>query len=378
MSFEVPFVAGPPAHLQNKYINEVTTASRAFWERSLTLKCSDWFAQHYGQTVTFLDSCTSALKVCALLLKLQPGDEVIFPSFTHVSTVLPFVEAGAKPVFVEVSPGNFCMDTAYASEAIGPQTRAIVAVNYGGWAPDYAQLRGLCERYGLKLIEDNAHGIGSKVGDQLLGTFGNWAAFSFERQKNITCHEGGALLINDDTSGSYLEQLVNLGTNRAIHERGQAAYYEWLGPGMKSSFTEWQAACLLPQFESLDILQSDRRKAWDRYYDRLSTLNKLNLIEIPPKLSPGENAHLFYLILRDPEERNALFTFLNQEGVEAPFHYFPLHLSAYGRKTGRFVGPETNTLKAGLRLLRLPLFPGITDAQQDFVISLINRFYSDR
>ncbi|WP_421898377.1 DegT/DnrJ/EryC1/StrS family aminotransferase [Marinoscillum sp.] len=376
MSFEVPFVSGPPVDLQNKYINEVVSASDSFWKKSLTTRCEDWFFNHLGGEFYFLDSCTTALRACAILLNLRPGDEIIFPSFTHVSTVIPFVMQGAVPVFVDVDGIHFCIDANKVSAAITGHTRAVVAVNYGGWAPDYMNLRDLCDQHDLKLIEDNAHGMGAGHRGHRLGTFGDYAVFSFEKQKNITCHEGGLLLINTADSPGRVERLMNLGTNRLDFERKKTPHYEWVDLGLKASFTELQAAMLLPQLEALDQITAERRDAWQWYYDRLEPYAKSGLFKIPATLNEGDNAHVFYVLLQDQVVRDQLRAHLLRQSLEAQFHYFPLHKSTYGSKVGRFVGSDEHTMIAGMTMLRLPLFQGISLAQQERVAAAVIQFFT--
>jgi len=376
MIFEVPFVSGPPTDLQNKYINEVVSASDSFWKKSLTRRCEGWFSNHLGGERYFVDSCTTALGACAILLNLRPGDEIIFPSFTHVSTVVPFVIQGAAPVFVDVEGSHFCIEADKVSEAITDRTRAVVAVNYGGWAPDYVKLRELCRQHQLKLIEDNAHGMGAVHQGCRLGTFGDYAAFSFEKQKNITCHEGGLLLINGEDSLEQVEKLMNLGTNRLDFDRNKTSHYEWVGLGLKASFTELQAAILLPQLEDLERITSDRRSAWRRYHDQLMPYADKGFFSVPPVLKEGDNAHLFYLILDDQSIRDQLRAYLNAQSIEAQFHYFPLHRSVFGSKVGRFVGDDHHTSIAGMHLLRLPLFTGISPDQLDRVVAAVIQFFT--
>ncbi|RED92298.1 DegT/DnrJ/EryC1/StrS family aminotransferase [Marinoscillum furvescens] len=316
-------------------------------------------------------SCTAALEVCALVLKTRGLGEVIFPSFTHVSTVLPFVQHGFKPVFVDIQPESRCIDTSLVAEALSTETRGVVAVNYGGWSPDYELLRQLCDANDLLLIEDNAHGMGALRAEKPLGSFGDMAACSFERQKNISCQEGGALIVNNPKLQSAVQELTDLGTNKSAFLAGEAVHYQWVGSGAKLPFTEWQAAVLLPQLESLDAITSARKSAWNHYHRAFEN----HAVEGPANLE-GSNGHVYYLKLKDQTERDAFIAYMAGQGIETPFHYYPQHLSTAGQAYGRFVGSDQYTSEAGTQLVRLPLFQGITTELQDEVIAAVNQFFN--
>jgi len=373
MIYKVPFIKSDHQVLQTNHIQNVLDDPTSFWSKNYLTKCQEWFLLNFKRPIHFLDSCTEAVHGVSLIAGLQPEDEVIAPSFTHVSTILAFANRGIKPVFVDIAKDNLCIDPEEVKKGITDKTRMIIAVNYGGWSPDYDALTKICSEHDLLLMEDNAHGLGASSSGKALGSFGDFSVFSFERQKNVSCQEGGGLIIHNDSFNALAAEVINLGTNREAFDAGESDFFEWTSAGIKSSFTEFQAAYLLPQLESLEKLTTERRNSWVYYYENLKDLNRG---VVGPELPfEAHNGHVFYLILVNQEQRDALKTSLAAKGIEAHPHYYPLHLSKYGSNFGSTVGDMSNTLLAGRHLLRLPMFNGISNEEQDFVIDAIYSFF---
>jgi dTDP-4-amino-4,6-dideoxygalactose transaminase len=376
---KVPFVQSHTNVKQGKYIANVLNDPNAFWEQPYTAQCTSILESFLSPSKIYLTgSCTAALEACALILEIVNGDEVIVPSFTHVSTVLPFVRAGATPIFVDINPYTFCIDEDEAIAAITPKTKAILCVNYGGRVPEYTKIKEALKGKNIWIVEDNAHGLGTEIDSGRAGTFGDLSVLSFEKQKNISCHQGGAVVVNNPDFLEKAAVVLELGTNRVMFERGLAKSYEWIDLGIKNSFSELNAAYLLPQLEVMSNITDARRRAWNYYYQALNGLkNKFN-IQIPLQLPMGVNAHIFYIILESQEVRNNLISYLNSQAIEAPFHYYPLHLSLHGKEVGKCHGALKETLRAGFQLIRLPLFQGISFQQQDVVLGGIRSFFKDK
>lgn len=376
---KVPFVQTHTLVQQGKYIANVVNDPKAFWSQSYSNQCISILENFLSPArIHLTGSCTGALEACSLVLEIGKGDEVIAPSFTHVSTVLPFVRAGATPVFVDVNPFTFCIDEMAATAAITVKTKAILCVNYGGWIPDYQKMREAIRGKNIWIVEDNAHGLGAATDSGKAGTFGDLSALSFEKQKNLSCHQGGAVVVNNPDLLEKAAIVLELGTNRVMFDQGLAKSYEWVDLGIKNSFSELNAAYLLPQLETMGGITDARRNAWEYYYHGLKMISDKFSFQIAQQLPIGGNAHLFYIILESHEVRNELISYLSSQAIEAPFHYYPLHLSSYGKEVGRCHGTLKETLRAGFQLVRLPLFHGITTQQQDTVVEAIHNFFKDK
>jgi dTDP-4-amino-4,6-dideoxygalactose transaminase len=310
----------------------------------------------------------------ALLADLAPGDEVIMPSFTFVTTANAFVLRGAVPVFVDVRPDTFNLDEAKVEAAITARTKAIVAVHYAGVSCAMDALGQIAERHGLLLFEDAAQGIKSTYGsgDRPLGSIGALGAFSFHETKNISCGEGGALLVNDERLVARAEILQEKGTNRRRFFRGEVDKYTWMDLGSSFVLSEINAAFLLAQLLEADRITARRLAIWDRYHAAFAPLEEAGLIRRP--VVPGDcahNAHIYYLLAPDREARDALIEGLDQRGIHAVFHYVPLHDSPGGKRYCRVSGSLTETEAASAGLLRLPLWPDLDDAQVSRVIAAV-------
>ena len=320
-------------------------------------------------------SCTHALEMSALLLDIQPGDEVIIPSFTFVSTVNAFVLRGARPVFIDIRQDTLNLDETLLAAKITPRTRAIVPVHYAGVGCEMDVILDIAARHGIPVVEDNAHGLFGKYKGQYLGTFGALATQSFHETKNFTCGEGGALLINDPRYVERAEIIREKGTNRSRFFRGQVDKYTWVDVGSSYLPSEMLAAFLLAQLESWERIQSSRKRIWDTYSVSLENWAADNMVRLPVVPPHCEQSyHMFYLLLPSLERRQALIAYLKAKGILSVFHYLPLHLSDMGRKFGGNEGDCPVTESVSDRLLRLPFYNDITEAEQAHVIAAIKEF----
>lgn len=320
-------------------------------------------------------SCTHALEMAALLLDIRPGDEVIIPSFTFVSTVNAFVLRGARPVFIDIRPDTLNLDEKLLPHKISPRSRAIVPVHYAGVGCQMDAIMAFAEQRNLAVVEDNAHGLFGKFQGQYLGTFGCMATQSFHETKNITCGEGGALLINDPQIIERAEIIREKGTNRSRFFRGMVDKYTWVDLGSSYLPSDILAAVLLAQLEARAEIQKNRKQVWEYYTQQLQSWAFKNQVQLP--FVPGDceqTYHMFYMILPSLAARQALMEKLRENGVVSVFHYLPLHLSEMGKKFGGQEGdcPITETISD--RLLRLPLYNSLKPELQDLVVETILQF----
>jgi len=325
--------------------------------------------------VLLTTSCTHALEMSALLLDLKEGDEVIVPSFTFVSTINAFVLRNAKPVFADVRPDTLNIDESKLEALITPRTRAIVVVHYAGVACEMHIIMEIANRHNIPIIEDNAHGLFGKYKGKYLGTFGVMATQSFHETKNFTCGEGGALLINDSKYIEEAEILREKGTDRSRFFRGQVDKYTWVNVGSSYLPSDMLAGFLLAQLEKRDQVQSRRRKIWETYYNELGDWAEENHVQLPFVPTHCEQSyHMFYILLPNLETRQAAIAHLKEKGVQAVFHYLPLHLSPMGEKFGGKVGDCEVTEQVSDQLLRLPFYTDMTNEEQMLVIEAIKAF----
>ena len=322
-------------------------------------------------------SCTHALEMSALLLNLKTGDEVIVPAFTFVSTASAFMLYGAKPVFVDVQHDTLNINPESVEAAITERTRAICVVHYGGVACEMKKLSEIAKRHDLVLIEDNAHGLFAKYKHQYLGTFGSLATQSFHETKNITCGEGGALIVNDPKLAERAEILREKGTDRTKFLRGQVDKYTWVDVGSSWVISDLLAAILCGQLERADDIYVKRMRIWNRYNIELTNWAENNNV-MTPVVPDGcdHTGHVFFLRLATANSRDEFIRHLRDHGILAVFHYQPLHLSTVGRSLGGREGQFPVTEKAGDCLVRLPLFNSLTDAEQSFIINTVTEFNS--
>lgn len=365
--FNKPYLTGKEAH----YMYQAVYGGKLSGNGIFTKKCQEYFEKQYGFKKSLLTtSCTDALEMCAILADIQPGDEVIVPSYTFVSTALAFVRQGAKIVFADSCPDNPNIDTTRIEELITPKTKAIVPVHYAGVACDMDSIMDLARKYNLLVIEDAAQAIDSYYKGKPLGSIGHLAAFSFHETKNIISGEGGMLAINDERFIRRAEIIWEKGTNRAEFFRGEVNKYGWVDTGSSFLPSEVIAAFLWAQLENLENIQLRRKELWNRYNDALSAaaLPNITLPNIPDYAT--NNAHMYYLVCQSLEQRTELIKKLKENGVLAVFHYLSLHSSEYyhNKHDGRVL---TNTDHFADCLLRLPMFFELTDAQVDEIVRII-------
>lgn len=339
-------------------------------------KCEAFLETHLGVPKALLTtSCTDALELSALLLDLQPGDEVILPSFTFVSTANAFALRGARPVFCDIRPDTLNLDEAKLAALITPRTKAIVPVHYAGVGCEMDPILELAAARGLAVVEDNAHGLFGKYKGRWLGTLGALATQSFHETKNIACGEGGALLVNDRRFAERAEIIREKGTNRARYFRGQVDKYTWVDLGSSFVISDVLAALLHAQIEVWPEIQAKRQSIWHRYHTGLASWARAHGVRQPVVPPHCEQAwHMYYLLLPSLAARTALIAQLKARGVNAVFHYSPLHLSEYARRWGGQAGDCPVAEDASDRLLRLPFFNTLTEGDQDRVIAEIQAF----
>lgn len=336
---------------------------------SFTRQCQAWLEGRTGARKALLThSCTASLEMAAILVDLQLGDEVVMPSYTFVSTANAFTLRGAKPVFVDIRPDTMNLDARRLEDAITPQTKAVAPVHYAGVGCEMDQIMAIAERHGLVVIEDAAQGVLANYRGCALGSIGHLGAFSFHETKNIISGEGGALLVNDPALAERAEIIREKGTNRSQFFRGQVDKYTWVDIGSSYLPGEIIAAFLLAQMEEADTITARRLAIWDKYHAAFEPLEVAGRVRRP--IIPEEcehNAHMYYLLLRDLDDRTAFIEAMKQEDIHCVFHYIPLHSAPYGRKVGRAAGELTVTNDIADRLVRLPLWLGLEE-HQDRVI----------
>lgn len=372
--FNLPLTTGR----EIEYIKEAIAAKKLSGDGKFTEKCQTWLETHTGCYKALLThSCTAALEMSAILADIEPGDEVIMPSYTFVSTANAFVLRGGVPVFVDIRPDTLNIDETKIEQAITPRTKAIVPVHYGGVACEMDTIMELARKHNLLVIEDAAQGIVSYYKNRPLGSIGHLAALSFHDTKNVISGEGGALLINDPKLIERAEIIWEKGTNRSQFFRGEVDKYSWVDVGSSYLPSEISAAFLWAQLEMAEVITEKRLDAWDRYNKVFQRLEMQGLLRCP--IVPRQcqhNAHLYYLLLKDLETRTTLIKNLKQQGISAVFHYVPLHSSLAGQKFGR-VGSEMNvTNDLADRLLRLPMFANIEAKQINVVSDVIKQFFA--
>ena len=372
ISFNRPSLVGN----ELEYIHQAFDSQHISGDGIFTKKCSALLEQELGvPRVLLTTSCTHALEMMPILLDFQPGDEVILPSFTFVSTVNAFVLRGATPVFADVRPDTLNLDETALERLITPRTRAIVPVHYAGVGCEMDAILEIASRHNLRVVEDNAHGLFGKYKGTPLGTFGALAAQSFHETKNISCGEGGALLINDPALIERAEIIREKGTNRSRFFRGQVDKYTWVDIGSSYLPSDILAAFLYAQLECRQQIQQRRERIWQYYSRHLSEWAQERGVHLPVVPAHCEQPyHMFYLLLPDLEKRQALIAYLKAQGILAVFHYLPLHLSDMGKRFGGKEGDCPVTESVSDRLLRLPFYNDLTEADQARVVSAITAF----
>lgn len=374
--FNKPYLTGKEAH----YLYESVQTGKLSGNGEFTHRCQRFFEERYGfRKALMTTSCTDALEMAAMLCDLKPGDEVIVPSYTFVSTPQAFVRVGATIIFADSSAENPNLDVEKLEALITPRTKVIVPVHYAGVACDMDALMALAERHNLLVVEDAAQAIDSYYKGRPLGSIGHLAAFSFHETKNIISGEGGLLAINDERFVRRSEIIWEKGTNRSEFFRGEVNKYGWVDTGSSFLPSEIVSAFLYAQLEQLEVIQNRRKAIWERYRAGFEALAAKGLVRLPqiPDYATN-NAHMFYLVCRSLEERTALIAHLKAAGILAVFHYLSLHKSDYylNHSTLRPELPWCDNYADGL--VRLPLFYELTDEQTDFIIGQIHQFYATR
>ncbi|WP_019674735.1 dTDP-4-amino-4,6-dideoxygalactose transaminase [Arsukibacterium perlucidum] len=375
----IPFNRPPYTGNEDEYVLAAMRSSKMSGDGEFTLLCQKWFENQLGCQKTLLTpSCTHALEMAAILVDIQPGDEVIMPSYTFVSTANPFVLRGATIVFVDVRPDTMNIDERLIEAAITKKTKAIVPVHYAGVSCDMDAIMSIAEKHNLFVVEDAAQAVLSFYKNTPVGTRGHLAAFSFHETKNFTSGgEGGLLIINDEQFSHRAEIIREKGTNRSQFFRGMVDKYTWVDVGSSYLPSEIQAAYLYGQLKHSELICQRRLAIWQQYHHGLIALEQKGVLQRPVTPQHCEhNAHMYYIKVPDLETRSNLITYLKQHDIGAVFHYVPLHSAVAGNKFGRFAGEDTYTTEHSERLIRLPLYFSITDDEVKHVIDTIKAFFS--
>lgn len=371
--FNVPPYVGK----ETEYMKAAIDSHKICGDGEFTKRCNAWIEEHTGTAKALLTtSGTQALEMAALLSDIQPGDEVILPSYTFVSTANAFVLRGAKLVFVDIRPDTMNIDEKLIEDAITDKTRAIVPVHYAGVGCEMDTIMDIAKRHNLAVVEDAAQGVNAFYKGRALGSIGDYGCFSFHETKNYSMGEGGAILINRPEQIEDAEIIREKGTDRSRFFRGQVDKYTWVNIGSSFLPSDINAAYLMAQLEMADEINENRLQSWTRYNEGLQDLAQEGVIELP--YIPEEcthNAHMFYIKTKDMEERKALISYLKERDIAAVFHYVPLHSAPAGLRFGRFHGEDRYTTKESERLLRLPMYYNLSESDQQKVIDAVHGFY---
>ena len=373
IKFNIPPYVGK----ENEYIAQAIASRKICGDGTFTQKCNQWVEEHTHTSKALLTtSCTHATEMAALLCDIKPGDEVIMPSYTFVSTANAFVLNGASVVFVDIRPDTMNIDENLIEAAVTEKTKAIVPVHYAGVSCEMDKIMEIANKYSLKVIEDAAQGVMSEYKGQPLGTIGDYGCFSFHETKNYSMGEGGCLLIRDKEMSEKAEIIREKGTNRSKFFRGEIDKYTWVSAGSSYLPSELNAAYLYAQLEQAQAIYDDRMGSWNLYYELLSPLSETGKISLPT-VPDGcrHNAHMFYIKAADLKERSALIDYLKAQKIFSVFHYIPLHTAPAGLQYGRFDGEDIYTTKESERLLRLPMYYGLKPEDIHFVCEQIIQFY---
>lgn len=375
----IPFNIPPCVPQCSSYVLQAIESRKICGDGSFTKRCNAALEAMTGTSKALLTtSGTSALELAALLLDLHEGDEVIMPSFTFSSTANAFALRGAKIVFVDVNPETMNMDPACVRAAITPRTRVLVPVHYAGVCCDMDSLQAICDEHHLQMVEDAAQAVGSFYKGRPAGTMSDVGCFSFHETKNFSMGEGGAVLLNKASFVDRAEIIREKGTDRSRFYRGQVDKYTWVDIGSSILPSELNAAYLLAQLEMHQAINGARMERWEQYNEGLAGLEQagcLHRMKVPADCT--HNAHMYYIVLRTLEERTRLIAWLNDCGISAVFHYVPLHSAHAGQKFGRFAGEDRYTTNLSERLLRLPMYYGLTQEDCSRVMDRIHAFFRD-
>lgn len=376
INFNVPPFTGK----EFEYMRQAVENEKICGDGPFTKKCSEWIEAQTGTVKCLMTtSCTHATELAALLADIKPGDEVIMPSYTFVSTANAFVLRGATPVFVDIRPDTMNLDEKLIEDAITERTRAIAPVHYAGVGCEMDTIMDIAKRHHLMVIEDAAQGIMASYKGKPLGTFGEFGCFSFHETKNFSMGEGGALLIRDEADILRAEIFREKGTDRSQYYRGQVDKYRWQDYGSSYLPSDMNAAYLYAQLELAKEITKARMDRWEEYRRMLSPLAETGRIELP--YIPEEcvhNAHMFYIKTKDMEERSRLIAYLKEKDILSVFHYIPLHSAPAGQKYGRFHGEDKYTTRESERILRLPMFYKLTADQTAYIAEQVKAFYASK
>ncbi|MEG9488065.1 dTDP-4-amino-4,6-dideoxygalactose transaminase [Mannheimia indoligenes] len=374
----IPFNQPPIIGSELGYIQQAMASGKLSGNGKFTHLCEQWLEKNLTHSKVLLTpSCTAALEMAAILLDIQPGDEVIMPSYTFVSTANAFVLRGAKIVFVDIRPDTMNIDENQIEQAITPKTKAIVPVHYAGVACEMEKIMAIAEKHGLYVVEDAAQAVNAFYQGRSLGSIGHIGCYSFHETKNYSAGgEGGAIVLNDPTLIARAEILREKGTDRSRFFRGEVDKYRWQDIGSSFLMSEIQAAYLYAQLEVADKINQKRLTLWQNYLQAFLPLAQTGRVVLPSSAEQYQhNGHLFYLKLKDLAERSAFIAFMKAQKILTVFHYVPLHSSPAGGKFGRFNGEDSFTTKESERLVRLPLFYNLTEQEQNKVIEAVRDFF---
>ena len=369
----IDFNRPPIVGTEQKYFQEALESGKLCGDGAFTRKVSEWFEDRFKVRYCYMTtSCTSALEMGSWLCDLQPGDEVIMPSYTFVSTADAFVLRGAKIVYVDVDPKTMNMNADLIENAITEKTKVIVPVHYAGVACDMDKIMKIAKKYDLKVVEDAAQGVNAYYKGKALGTIGDYGCYSFHATKNYSMGEGGAIVFNREEDRERAEIVREKGTNRSKFFRGQIDKYTWVGYGSSYLPSELNVAYLWAQLQQFDQIQEKRMAIWNYYDKALKPLAEAGYIEQPciPDYAQ-HNAHMYYIKVKDLETRTDLIKYMKEKGVLTVFHYIPLHLSEAGKKFGRFSGEDVYTTRESERLMRLPLFYNLSEEDMKYTADCI-------
>lgn len=375
----IPFNKPPRLGKELSYIEKAIESGKICGDGEFTKKVSELIKVNFSSPAALLTtSCTHALEMSALMIDIQEGDEVIMPSYTFVSTANAFALRGAKIKFIDVQPDTMNMNENLIEMAITPKTKAIVPVHYAGVACEMDSILDISQNYGLYVIEDAAQGIMARYKNQFLGTIGDYGCYSFHETKNYSMGEGGALLIKDLKHLPKAEIIREKGTNRNQFFRGEVDKYSWVDLGSSYLPSEINAAYVYPQLLEPSLINEARIAIWNRYYENLKDIASKGRITLPfVPFHCQHNGHMFYIKVKDLWERTLLIEYLKKNGIYAVFHYVPLHSSEAGRKLGDFIGNDAFTTSESERLLRLPLYYGLTKAEVDYISEKVIAFFTN-
>ena len=375
----IPFNVPPVTGKEINYINEAIKSGKICGDGTFTKKCTEYLENYLETKVLLTTSCTSSLEMSALLCNIKPLDEVILPSYTFCSTADAFVQRGAKLVFVDIRKDTLNIDETKIEHAITEKTKAIVCVHYAGVSCEMDEIIKIAKKYNLKVVEDAAQAIFSTYKGRKLGTIGDFGCFSFHETKNLSMGEGGGISINTNHADYEKAEIIReKGTDRSKFIRGQIDKYTWRDYGSSYLPSDLNAAYLYAQLTESNKIQQNRMNIWNKYKSSLKILEENNKITLP--VIPEEckhNAHIFFFFLKSLEERTKLIFFLKQNEIQSVFHYIPLHSSPAGIKFGRFDGKDEITTEYSERLIRLPLYYGLKDEDQNKVIENVLKFYGE-